>query len=191
LYPNAIVPVGSYQERVLKAMGVPFYVDGRITLPPQFSWGSRIGLAAQGVSAPPNTLYNGFLCWQRTNDVALSLTKLWRSHTIKAGYQSQDSLKQQNVGTQTAGVLPPEGSVNFGQDSNNPLDTGFGFANAAIGVFTDFKQQNALRSSVSASFRAPCPSGLITQISRLPAPPGLVVYATHVPSGEIRPHDAS
>jgi hypothetical protein len=144
LYPNAIVPVGSYQERVLKAMGVPFYVDGRITLPPQFSWGSRIGLAAQGVSAPPNTLYNGFLCWQRTNDVALSLTKLWRSHTIKAGYQSQDSLKQQNVGTQTAGVLPPEGSVNFGQDSNNPLDTGFGFANAAIGVFTDFRQQNAL-----------------------------------------------
>jgi hypothetical protein len=41
-------------------------------------------------------------------------------------------------------VLPPEGSVNFGNDSNNPLDTGFGFANAAIGVFSSFQQQNAL-----------------------------------------------
>ena len=49
--------------------------------------------------APPNTLYNGFLCWQRTNDVAVSLTKLWRAHTVKLGYQSQDSLKVQNLGT--------------------------------------------------------------------------------------------
>ena len=138
LYPEAIVPVGSYQERVLSTMGVPFYVNGRLQLPPQFSWGSRIG------NPPPNTLYNGFLCWQRTNDIAISVTKLWGAHTLKFGYQSQDSLKQQNVGTQTTGVLPPEGSVNFGQDSNNPLDTGFGYTNAAIGVFTSYQQQNAL-----------------------------------------------
>ncbi len=64
LYPNAIVPVGSYQERVLKAMNAPFYVNGRIQLPPQFSWGTRIGGGT--TLAPPNTLYNGFLCWQRS-----------------------------------------------------------------------------------------------------------------------------
>ena len=92
---------------------------------------------------PANTLLNGFICWQRTNDVALSLTKLWKTHTFKVGLQTQDSLKEQNVGTQTRGVLAPEGAVNFGNDSNNPLDSGFGFANAALGIFTSYQQQNA------------------------------------------------
>ena len=31
-----------------------------------------------------------------------------------------------------------QGYVNFGNDTNNPLDTGFGFANAALGVFTQY-----------------------------------------------------
>ena len=35
-------------------------------------------------------------------------------------------------------------AVSFANDSNNPLDTGFGFANAALGVFQNFKQQNAM-----------------------------------------------
>jgi hypothetical protein len=140
LYPDAIVPVGSYQEKVMKATngGVPFYQNGRLALPPQFTWGTRVA------NQPVNTLYPGFVCWQRTQDVALSLTKLWGPHTFKFGLQTQDSLKVQNVGTQTRGVLAPEGSVNFGNDSNNPLDSGFGFANAALGIFSSYQQQNAM-----------------------------------------------
>ena len=42
LYPDAVVPVGSYQERVLKATEVPYVVNGRLALPPQFSWGNRV-----------------------------------------------------------------------------------------------------------------------------------------------------
>ena len=72
------------------------------------------------------------------------MTKLWGPHTFKVGFQTQDSLKVQNVGTQTRGVLAPEGSVNFANDTNNPLDSGFGFANAALGIFTSYQQQNAL-----------------------------------------------
>ena len=30
--------------------------------------------------------------------------------------------------------------MNFGNDTNNPLDTGFGYANAATGVFTQYQQ---------------------------------------------------
>jgi hypothetical protein len=139
LFPNnGLVPVGSYQEKVLKAMAAPFYQDGRIQMRPNFAWGSRVA------NPPPNTPYPGFLCMQNTKDLALSLTKIWGSHTIKVGYQSQDSLKKQNVGTQTTGVLAVEGSVSFAQDSNNPLDSGFGFANAALGVFNSFSQQNAM-----------------------------------------------
>ena len=139
LFPNnGQVPVGSYQEKVLQAMNAPFYVDGALQMRPNFTWGSRIA------NAPPNTPYPGFLCDTNTKDLAFSLTKVFGAHTFKAGYQSQDSIKRQNVGTQTTGVLPVEGAVNFGQDSNNPLDTGFGFANAALGVFSSFQQQNAL-----------------------------------------------
>ena len=138
LYPAAIVPVGSYQEKVLAATKTPFYQNGALQLPPQFSWGSRIA------NQPANTAYPSFLTWQRTQDVALSVTKLFGSHTFKGGYQSQDCFKPQNVGTQTPGVFAPEGAVSFANDSNNPLDTGFGFANAAIGVFSSYQQQNAL-----------------------------------------------
>ena len=37
-----------------------------------------------------------------------------------------------------------QGYVNFGNDTNNALDTGFGFANAALGVFSQYLQQSKL-----------------------------------------------
>ena len=56
LYPDAVVPVGSYQEKVLQATngGVPFLVNGRLALPPQFSWGTPASAnrAAQHPSTP-------------------------------------------------------------------------------------------------------------------------------------------
>src|SRR5262249_38735449 len=98
LYPNnGAVPVGSYQEKVLKAMNAPFYVNGQILMAPSYVWGSRIN------PAPPALAYPSFLCMQNTKDLALSITKLWGSHTFKVGYQSQDSLKLQNLGTVTQG----------------------------------------------------------------------------------------
>lgn len=139
LYPNnGAVPPGSYQEKVLQAMNAPYYINGRVEMAPSYVWGSRIG------NPPPNNAYPPFLCMQNTHDVAIGVTKLWGSHTFKVGYQSQDSMKLQNLGTVTQGALPFEGRVNFGNDSNNPLDTGFGFANAALGIFSRFEQQNAL-----------------------------------------------
>ena len=33
-----------------------------------------------------------------------------------------------------------QGSMNFGNDSNNPLDSGFGYANAALGIFSSYAQ---------------------------------------------------
>ena len=139
LYPNnGAVPAGSYQEKVLREMQAPYYINGNVEMAPSYVWGSRIG------NPPPNNAYPPFLCMQNTHDVAIGVTKLWGSHTFKVGYQSQDSMKLQNLGTVTQGALPFEGRVNFGNDSNNPLDTGFGYANAALGIFSQFQQQNAL-----------------------------------------------
>ena len=35
-----------------------------------------------------------------------------------------------------------QGAISFANDAANPLDTGFGFANAALGVFTSYQQQS-------------------------------------------------
>ena len=60
---------------------------------------------------------------------------------MKVGFYSNHSLKQQNLNQRNA--LPFQGDLSFANDSNNPLDTGFGFANAALGVFTAYTQQSS------------------------------------------------
>jgi len=141
LYPNnGTVPAGSYQEKVLKEMNAPFYQNGQILMAPSYLWGNRIATA----NTPPTLAYPSFLCMQNTKDLSLSVTKLWGAHTFKLGYQSQDSLKLQNLGTVTQGGLPVEGQVDFSNNSNNPFDTGFGYANAAVGVFSAFRQEDAM-----------------------------------------------
>ena len=79
-----------------------------------------------------NQRYPGWLNINRTQDVAISMTKVAGRHTIKAGFYNNHSYKAQNIGRRRC--VP--GQVNFGNDTNNPLDTGFGYANAALGVFT-------------------------------------------------------
>jgi hypothetical protein len=129
----------------------PAWFDGtRINLPPAFGWGTRIvptqiGTAGVGdLPGPPNQLFPGFLNINRTQDVAVSLTKVWGSHTSKAGFYNNHSFKAQNTGAGGVPNLGFQGYVNFGNDTNNALDTGFGFANAATGVFTQYLQQSKL-----------------------------------------------
>ena len=129
-YPDAgLVPKDSYAYEVLQDVKPPFWDGTRMNLPPTFSWGGRIG------AAPPNQRYPGWLNINRTQDVAVSLTKVAGRHTIKGGFYNNHSFKAQNVG----GVLF-QGSVEFDNDTNNTLDTGFGYANAALGVFRRYQQ---------------------------------------------------
>jgi hypothetical protein len=137
LYPDAgIVNPDYYQKEVMDAINAPFYVDGRILLPPTFAWGNRI------TNAPPNLSYPNFLNINRTNDFAISMTKLAGRHTMKAGFYLNHSYKAQNFGI--GGATPFQGAIDFSNDTNNPLDTGFGFSNAAVGVFTNYGQQSKL-----------------------------------------------
>jgi Carboxypeptidase regulatory-like domain len=137
LYPDAgLVDPNSYQYKVLSASNAPMFVNGRVTIPPTFVWGSRI------TTPPPNLTYPAFLDLVRTNDISLSITRLAGAHTLKAGYQWDHSLKIQNLGVGTA--APFQGQVDFSNDSNNPLDAGFGFANAALGIFSSYAQQNKI-----------------------------------------------
>ncbi len=133
LYPDAgAVNKSYYAYEVMQDVRPPFWDGSNLNLPPIFSWGNRIG------SAPPNQRYPGWLNINRTQDVAVSLTKVAGRHTLKTGFYNNHSFKAQNVGA--GGGLSFQGSVNFGNDTNNTLDTGFGFANAATGVFTQYQQ---------------------------------------------------
>ena len=137
IYPDAgVVDKRYYQYAALSEIN-PAYFDGeRVLLPPRFQWGNRIG------NAPPNQQYPGWLNINRTQDVAISLTKVAGRHTIKAGFYNNHSWKAQNVSV--GGGNQFEGTLNFGNSTNNPLDTGFGYANAALGIFTQYQQQNRL-----------------------------------------------
>jgi hypothetical protein len=147
IYPNAgVVDDRYYAFTVLNDLN-PVWFDGtRINLPPAFGWGSRIqGTAGVGaLPGPPNQVFPGFLNINRTQDVAISLTKVWGAHTSKAGFYNNHSFKAQNTGAGGVANLGFQGYVNFGNDTNNALDTGFGFANAAVGVFTQYLQQSKL-----------------------------------------------
>ncbi len=79
-----------------------------------------------------------FINYNTTIDLTDSVTKVWRSHIIKAGYYMQRSRKDQT----SFGAF--NGSYNFGDQGGptgaNPLDTGYGFANALLGVYQSFNQ---------------------------------------------------
>jgi hypothetical protein len=137
LYPDATLlsNTGYYAYKVMQAEN-PVWWDGtRMNIPPAFGWGNRIN------PAPPNQQFPGFLNINKTQDVAISLTKVAGRHTFKAGFYNNYSYKAQNTGAGGVANLSPFGYINFGQDSNNPLDSGFGYANAALGTFTQYLQQ--------------------------------------------------
>src|SRR5438552_13196888 len=147
LYPNAgVVDSRYYAYTTLNDLNPAWWDGTKINLPPAFGWGSRIqGTAGVGaLPGPPNQVFPGFLNINRTQDVAISLTKVKGGHTFKAGFYNNHSFKAQNTGAGGVANLGFQGYVNFGNDTNNALDTGFGFANAATGVFTQYLQQSKL-----------------------------------------------
>jgi hypothetical protein len=71
-----------------------------------------------------------------------NVTKVWNSHTIKAGIYLERSTKDQST---FAGF---NGNYNFGDNPSNPYDTGFGFSNALLGVFNTFSQASNYASGL-------------------------------------------
>jgi len=143
LYPNAgVVPQRSYAYQVMQDVAPPFWDGTQMNLPPVFGWGSRVqGTANACVApAPPCQRYPGWLNINRTQDFAVSATKVAGHHTFKAGVYNNHSYKAQNVGAGGIANLSFQGYVNFGNDTNNALDSGFGYSNAALGVFTQYLQ---------------------------------------------------
>jgi hypothetical protein len=101
----------------------------QLDLPPQFAFGGRI-------SNGPNVGSNNapFTNFNTVRNVITNFSKVWGSHTLKAGIFWENSFKPQSS------FANNNGSINFSNDANNPLDSGFGFANAALGVYNTYNQ---------------------------------------------------
>jgi hypothetical protein len=135
LFPDAgIVDPRYYNYQVMENLQLPIWANGGIHVTPDFQWGNRIG------SQPPENLYPGFLNINRTQDLAVNLTKVLGRHTMKSGFYLNHSYKAQNLSA--GGGARFEGVLNFGNDNNNPIDSGFGYANALLGIFSSYQQQS-------------------------------------------------
>ena len=115
IYPNAgkVNNAGYYAYQVLDDVK-PSVLGSRtkMNLPPIFNWGNRIG------AAPPNQRYPGWLNINRTQDFAVSLTKVMGRHTMKAGFYNNHSFKAQN--TAPAAASASRARLNFGNDTQQP-----------------------------------------------------------------------
>ncbi|HXE64559.1 MAG TPA: carboxypeptidase regulatory-like domain-containing protein [Bryobacteraceae bacterium] len=135
LYPEAGVVSSQYYDYQVLQKEKPVFWDGKsVNLPPLFGWG---GLISGG---PPNLQFPGWLNVNHTQDVAGSLTKVVGRHTFKGGLYLNHSYKAQNVGAGGVANLSFQGYVNFGNDTTNTLDSGFGYANAELGIFQQYLQ---------------------------------------------------
>jgi hypothetical protein len=130
LYPDAFAIDKSYfaYETLMKYKPAYWNSDaGVATIVPQFSWGGRI------TNSPPGINWPSFMQNNVTNNVILSLTRITGTHTIKTGWMLYHNLEWD-------GRSSMQGSYNFGNDTANPYDSQFGFANAALGIFSSITQ---------------------------------------------------
>jgi hypothetical protein len=147
LYPEARqIDQGYFGAQVLNSYQPVWYQNGTILLPPNWAWGNRIGCATtnnNSVSAPciPNLQYPNALNTNPTYDVAINLTKVRGRHSFKGGFYLTHSFKAQNINI-AMGALPFKSEMNFSEDSNNPYDAQFGYANAALGILSTYYQQS-------------------------------------------------
>ncbi|MCX6544515.1 MAG: TonB-dependent receptor [Acidobacteria bacterium] len=128
IFPDAFNIDPSYWAyQVLNSVDVPWWDGTTAHMVPSFAWGSRV------TNAPPNIAWAQFIQTQITNGANASVTKVKGRHTMKAGFSFIQSV-------QTDGRSSMQGTYTFGNDTLNPLDSQFGFSNAALGVFSNITQ---------------------------------------------------
>ena len=99
-----------------------------------FSGGNRSGYAQFRPSGGNGPLPRRNTNYRYTLSDDLSIVK--GRHSFKAGFSLERNSKTEPGGNNV------NGSYNFGHNSDNPLATGSGYANALIGVFTSYSESN-------------------------------------------------
>ena len=130
--------IGSYSESELKKnlrSTVGFNV-------PQFNpGGNPLGVVPNatfgGVTNPAEPLVEGRFPLFTTHDIfnfSNTVTKTAGAHTVKAGIYTE------RIWRNASDAVTFNGSVDFGRNVNNPLDTGYAYSNAVLGVFNAYTE---------------------------------------------------
>ena len=69
-----------------------------------------------------------------THDIVANMTKVFGAHSSKAGFYFQHSFKPQSL------FAAFNSQIDFTDNANSPFDTGYSYANAAVGVFNVYTQ---------------------------------------------------
>ncbi|MBC7926497.1 MAG: hypothetical protein H7039_12645, partial [Bryobacteraceae bacterium] len=77
-----------------------------------------------------------FVNFNNTIDIIDNFSRVQGSHLLKFGIYMQHSRKNQSPDGD------PNGFYDFGDSPANPFDTGYGFSNAALGIYQTFRQNN-------------------------------------------------
>jgi hypothetical protein len=109
--------------------------------PPYDNWIPRVSFNGSRIQNAPSFDTGGgewtpFKTYNTTFEFHDDLTKAFNKHTVMTGIFFQRNRKDQSAYAKTSG------HYDFGDNSADPYDTGFGFANAAIGTFYSFTQAN-------------------------------------------------
>jgi hypothetical protein len=127
-----IDPVGDGLTRAKTGINIPLLYPNAVQgdFIPRFAYaGTRIGGQQQfGTNNAPFYNYN------TTFEFIDNVTKVLGRHVFKAGFYFQRSRKDQTSFGNSSG------DINFGDGGGNPYDTGFGFANMALGVYQTYNQ---------------------------------------------------
>ena len=123
------VPPGGGAHRL--PVPLPGRPPGRLPSPDFQFRGGRTGNAGQY-----QTNQGPFVNENKTYDAIANLTKIWGNHAAKFGVYYQHSYKAQS------NFASFNSTINFVDNSSNPYDTGYSYANAATGVFNTYKQAN-------------------------------------------------
>jgi hypothetical protein len=113
------------------------------TLYPRYAdWIPRVSFNGSRIQNAPSFDSGGgewspFNTYNSTFEFSDNVTKIWNKHMVKAGAFIHRNRKNQSAYAKTSG------HYDFGDNSADPYDTGFGFANAAIGTFYSFTDANA------------------------------------------------
>jgi hypothetical protein len=110
--------------------------NGYFNILPEFSYGTSPEPNAMSYTKNSTTAGNYFNAnpiWTFTDN----LSKVLNSHTLKTGFYLEHNIKLQ------PGGQAYEGNYSFAPDTNNPLNTGNGYANAFLGYVDSYSQATA------------------------------------------------
>ena len=138
IFPNS----GAFDPRylatkLLQQAHTPVYQNNQVLIAPTFVWGNRVA------NAPPNTPFpgSGNLNGSYETNINGSVTKELTAHTIKTGVYWAHAIKYQPNAAGSGPVFgTPRGNLSFANNTSNPLDSTFGFANAALGIYNTYQQ---------------------------------------------------